>query len=201
MGRRSDHTIQELTQMIVDAAYEIVEKEGIEKLSTRKVATKIGYTVGTLYNIFQNLDDIIVHINGRTLDNLIEQLEKSSKIKNNRAPIKNLSSSYYEFSKTQSHLWVLLFEHIFPSDHPFPRWYKTKIEKLIQIVCDTLAMSVPNLSEARSKECVSVLWAGIHGICVLALRDKLIRTGHGDAQSLLDNFIDNYLSGVKNHTV
>lgn len=201
MGRRSDHTIQELTQMIVDAAYAMVEQEGIEKLSTRKIATKIGYTVGTLYNIFQNLDDIIVHINGRTLDALISQLENSAKIKNNKAPIKNLAAAYFDFSKTHSHLWLLLFEHVFPPEHPFPRWYKTKIERIIQVVCDTLAMSVPNLSDERSKECVSVLWAGIHGICALALRDKLIRTGHSDARALLDNFIDNYLSGVKNHSV
>lgn len=43
----------------IDAAHEIIEKEGMDKLSARKVAEVAGYNVGTLYNYFKNLDHLI----------------------------------------------------------------------------------------------------------------------------------------------
>ena len=39
-------------------------------MSARKVATAIGYTVGTLYLVFENIDDLILNVNARTLDRL-----------------------------------------------------------------------------------------------------------------------------------
>ena len=41
---------------------------GLSGFSTRQIAKKIGYTLGTLYNIFESYDDIILHINAATLD-------------------------------------------------------------------------------------------------------------------------------------
>ncbi len=46
MGRRSEHSRDEIREMAVNAAAEIVEKEGFQALTARKVAGSIGYTVG-----------------------------------------------------------------------------------------------------------------------------------------------------------
>lgn len=43
----------------INAASEIIEKEGIEKITIRKVADKAGYNSATLYNYFENLDHLI----------------------------------------------------------------------------------------------------------------------------------------------
>lgn len=44
----------------VDATDEIIEKEGIEKVTIRKVADKTGYNSATIYNYFENLDHLIM---------------------------------------------------------------------------------------------------------------------------------------------
>ena len=44
--------------MAMAAAREIAEKEGLRGLTARRIAREIGYTVGTLYNLFDNLDDL-----------------------------------------------------------------------------------------------------------------------------------------------
>ena len=72
MGRRSDHSRDELYTMALAAARKIAEKEGLRGLTARRIAREIGYTVGTLYNLFDNLDGLIVHLNGTTLDTLYE---------------------------------------------------------------------------------------------------------------------------------
>lgn len=50
---------------------------GLSGFSTRQIAKKIGYTLGTLYNIFESYDDIILHINAATLDEMKKFITQS----------------------------------------------------------------------------------------------------------------------------
>ena len=50
MGRRNDHSREELIEIAVKAGYDIACYQGVESLTTRAVAGVIGYSVGTLYN-------------------------------------------------------------------------------------------------------------------------------------------------------
>ena len=74
MGRRSTHTPEQLRQLILDAAQSIIETNGLAGLSAREIARRIGYSPGTIYNVFQNLDDVVLHIEARVLDALDERL-------------------------------------------------------------------------------------------------------------------------------
>ena len=76
MGRRNDHTREELEDMCINAARWIVQANGLGKLTARGVAEEIGYSVGTLYNLFDGQDGLILRMNGRTLDGLSERIEQ-----------------------------------------------------------------------------------------------------------------------------
>jgi AcrR family transcriptional regulator len=43
----------------IEAAVEIIEQEGIEGITIRKIADKAGYNSATIYNYFENLDHLI----------------------------------------------------------------------------------------------------------------------------------------------
>ncbi|MEL7565914.1 MAG: TetR/AcrR family transcriptional regulator [Dehalobacterium sp.] len=45
----------------IEAAYKILEEEGIDNLTARKVADLAGYNSATLYNYFENLDHLICY--------------------------------------------------------------------------------------------------------------------------------------------
>ena len=68
MARRNDHSREQIQQMAIAAAISILNEEGLANLSTRKVASEIGYTVGTLYLVFRNLNELLLHVNAATLD-------------------------------------------------------------------------------------------------------------------------------------
>ena len=76
MARRSEHSLEELKALVLDAAETIVIDEGFSELKVRKIAMEIGYTVGSIYMVFANMADLIMHINARTLDALAAQLEQ-----------------------------------------------------------------------------------------------------------------------------
>ena len=48
MGRRNDHTREQLREMVLSAAELLIVREGMAGFSMRKVARAIGYTVGQL---------------------------------------------------------------------------------------------------------------------------------------------------------
>ena len=74
MGRRSSHTPQQLRALVLDAAQEIIEAQGLAGLSAREIARRIGYSPGTIYNVFANLDDVVLNVEARVLDALDRRL-------------------------------------------------------------------------------------------------------------------------------
>ena len=74
MPPRGEHSRSELRALILAAAGEIAEADGLRGLTARAIAGRIGYSPGTLYNIFADLDDVVIQLNGATLDALHETL-------------------------------------------------------------------------------------------------------------------------------
>lgn len=199
MARRSDHSREVLRGMALDAAERIIMQQGHEGLSARKVANEIGYTVGTLYLIFANLDDLIMHINARTLDRLHQYMrnyESGNPAGENR--LIRLGQSYIHFAHDDPHRWALIFEHHSPEDRPAPDWYSQKIMRVLAIVEETLKPLVPYRSEREISQAARALWAGVHGICILGITQKLGNVGKESVLGLTESLIRNYLKGFSN---
>lgn len=193
MGRRGHHSFDELSKMIIDSAYGLIEKHGVSHISTRKIATEIGYSVGTLYNVYQNINDILIHINSRTMDIFKTKLEGALMISDSKEQVNRLAKVYLDFSVTNFHLWSLLFEYRFPQDHVAPKWYKTKINSVYMVLHEALLKQFPNLDESECNDAMLVIWSGIHGICALHLKGKLDKVAAKSAETLIDNFLKFYL--------
>ena len=72
MARRSAHSPEELRQLILAAAQSIIERDGLVGLSAREIARTIGYSPGTLYNIFENIDDVLLTLQTQMLARVID---------------------------------------------------------------------------------------------------------------------------------
>src|SRR5438128_2388955 len=103
--------------MAVEAAEKIVRKKGIEELSTGKIAVEIGYTSGTLYLVFKNLDDLILHVNGRTLERLRDSLNAVMAAGGDAVSLaKNLCRAYMRFADENRAFWSLVYERAQPGE-------------------------------------------------------------------------------------
>lgn len=67
----------------VDAAVEVIEEEGIDKVTIRKVADRAGYTSSTVYNYFQDLNHLIFFAALRFTQDYIDALPKYMEKGNN----------------------------------------------------------------------------------------------------------------------
>jgi len=196
MARRSDHSREELHEMALSAAENIVAEHGYEGLSARKVAAAIGYTVGTLYLVFENIDDLILQVNARTLDRLHAQMaELQANAANPREYLVQLGQVYIRFADDDPHRWAMVFEHRLAEDREVPRWYHDKVMRMFAMVEAGLEPLAGARSPQEITQAARALWGGVHGICILALSDTLGITGADSVAKLTTSLISNYLAG------
>ncbi len=196
MGRRSVHTSQELRELIIDASTELIQAHGLAGLSAREIARRIGYSPGTLYNVFENLDDLILTIEGRLLDRLTEALSDVPDGQNAKQGVHRLAQAYLDFTHRNPNLWNLLFEHHLPSGRDVPAWYQAKLEGLLLRVERALAPAMPGADAHAVGRAARVLWAGVHGITSLSTTDKLSVVSAESARLVVDDLVATYLAGL-----
>jgi len=196
MARRSDHSREELREMALSAAENIVAEHGYEGLSARKVAAAIGYTVGTLYLVFENIDDLILQVNARTLDRLHTQMvDLQANAANPREYLVQLGQVYIRFADDDPHRWAMVFEHRLAEDRQVPAWYHDKVMRMFAMVETGLEPLAGTRSPQEITQAARALWGGVHGICILALSDTLGITGADSVAKLTTSLISNYLAG------
>lgn len=198
MGRRSDHSREELKELALRAAAEIVDDEGAAALTMREVARRIGYTVGVLYLIFTNLDDLIVHVNERTVIELRQALEKiRGKNEDPRQNLRLLVAAYLGFALLHTSRWRLVFEHRLPAGQSAPPTYSRHTAALFQIVAEHLRACGVRANGNTLDEISTALWSGVHGACMLAVTGKLQVGTQASVQRLLDVLLDRFLPPEK----
>ena len=212
MARRSDHSKDEIRDMALNAARAMAEQQGLPGISARKVATEIGYTVGTLYLVFKNLDDLILHVNAQTLDDLFEQLRRATEgCSDPTECILALARAYVAFATRHPKRWNMIFEHNLPDGEPVPDWLASKVNGMFELVEKQLqpllqgqlvsAIQGPdghlvNNSSSGPQQISRTIWCGVHGICALAVTGKLEIGGAESINVLTDSLIRNYLAGL-----
>jgi len=198
MGRRSDHSREELRELALQAAENIVDTQGVAGFSTRKVASAMGYTAGSLYLIFENLDELLLNVNARTLDSLFTALysaQTHADLPQNH--LNAMGHAYLAFALQHQHRWRMIFEYQPSADNVLPVWYQDKISRPFTLVEKHLQALLPTVEAAQCAQFARALWGGVHGICILAVTDKLATVGVVSVQQLLDTLIDSYLAGIQ----
>ncbi len=172
MARRQDHSRDELKQNIIDAAYKTVQEDGYEALTARKVASDIGYAPGTIYNLFDSMDALNLHLNLITMKNLYGVLnEASPDSKNIEKTLIDMAARYYEFSKQNKNHWLMLFQTSMPDEQEYPDWYSEAIAKIFEPLEGIIA---PLYKDKRAQKMAARgLWASMHGIIFLEATGKM----------------------------
>ncbi|MDF2840665.1 MAG: uncharacterized protein K0Q99_1437 [Clostridia bacterium] len=62
LNNKKDIQKQRNKMYFLEAAKELIVKEGVENVSVRKVADKAGYSYATIYNYFEDLNELLVDV-------------------------------------------------------------------------------------------------------------------------------------------
>lgn len=164
----------ELRQKALGIALRIITEEGLAALQARRVAREADCAVGTLYNVFGDMDGLIIAANQDTVhllgDALIASFETSA-----TAPVEkrltDLALTYMRFALDHKSRWRAVFEHRLAPGAEVPPAYQSDQARLLALIESIIAGEVtdPQLRQRAAR----ALFAAIHGIIQLAIDEKL----------------------------
>src|SRR4051795_7803040 len=100
----------EIRSSIPKAAWQIVEKEGWQSLSIRKIAEAIEYSAPVIYDHFENKEAILLEFTKRGFRLLNEELVKAAKqFANPEQQIEALVYAYWKFAFINKEYYQLMY--------------------------------------------------------------------------------------------
>lgn len=93
---------------ILQAAKDIIEEEGIEKLSIRKITTRLDYTPGIIYHYFKNKDEIIAAVTAKGYQNILRILACASTSDDPRIRLTETLRAYIHGMCDQKDLFMIM---------------------------------------------------------------------------------------------
>lgn len=180
MARRSDHSRPELRALILEQAHAHMAEVGFARFSAREVAKRIGYAVGTIYNVYGTLDGLIAEVNTRTFTLWADAIERDlAKRGGDRIVI--LVEGYFQFARANTNLWHAIYNHR-PEMSAIDEAQSTARGRLTGIivseVADALGAEFQDLVEMTP-----TLIATVHGLCAYDLSGAFEMMGVHDAEA------------------
>lgn len=160
---------------MLEIAEAIMDKEGLEGLQARKVASECDCAVGTIYNHYKGgLTDLILHVNQRTLEKLataIDAVGPSEQYPSLEAHIHAMATAYFRFALEHTPRWRALAQFRLERDEAIPDWYRKSQADLWLRLETPLQHRVEDPVE--TKRAARVLFSAVHGVVALSLGNKL----------------------------
>ena len=197
MARTAKHSKQELRNMALAAARAVIADKGSRNLNVRAVAARMGYSVGTIYNIFEGLEDLVAALNAETLDALYDALAGAPVTGRPETDLHALLDRYLMFIDENRDDWTMIFEERPPDAAAPPAWYMERVARVFSLLGRMLHPLFGPGEEADLARAVRLLWISLHGVWSLDADSKLFIVTQDPLGNVAHDMVDLYLAGLQ----
>jgi AcrR family transcriptional regulator len=183
---------ENLKDSLIAAAERTIVSQGLRALRARALADEVGCALGAIYNVFADLDGLVLAVNSRTLAALERELVAAGRAGGDAghagdagpgpagevrdhaiARLVSLGAAYLDFAAANTMRWRAVFDHHMPDGRPIPEWYVEEQRRLFDHVEQPLRDLQPAAPAPRRALLARSLFSAVHGIVVLGLEEKL----------------------------
>lgn len=191
--QRREREKLEIRQGILTAAREIARHEGWQSVTIRKVADRIEYSPPTIYEYFENKEDILLELLREGFRQLAAALRvASASTENCEQRLMNMVEAYWQFAMSQPELYQVMNGMGVPYCSEKP---PAMLESLITIKealtdwMQTMGVEIPDVEGA-----VVIMRSLVHGLISLTMADR-IHGGEARAKELLQRAMRDMFAG------
>ena len=162
-----------LRKSLTDIATQRISRDGLRALRARDLAGDAGCAVGAIYNVFGDLNDLVLTVNADTFQALGRDVAASLS-KADQTPVQQLivmSQAYHQFAAQNYFLWRALFDLERPKGEAAPDWYLAEMRQLFTFIHDPLSAAFPQMDTDQRALLTKALFSSVHGIVLLGLDD------------------------------
>lgn len=149
---------------------------GFHSVKARNLATRAGCALGAIYNVFDDINALIMAVNGRTFHKIgitVSAAVERSKGESPNDQLIEMSNAYLQFASDNTHLWRALFELEMSADGPVPDWYFKELSQLFAHISKPLALLFPDMDRSDLELMTRALFSAVHGIVLLGLENRI----------------------------
>jgi AcrR family transcriptional regulator len=165
-----------LRETLIDVAEAQIVAGGLPSLKARPVAEAAGCSLGAIYNIFDDLDALVMAVNGRTFRRLgafVSEYVKTAKAVDDNAQLVAMARGYLQFAVNHTELWRALFDLEMSADGPVPDWYLQELGAVFGLIAAPLSRLFPEMQARELDLMVRALFSSVHGIVLLGLERRI----------------------------
>lgn len=165
-----------LRETLIDVAEARIAQDGAHALKARDVAREAGCALGAIYTHFNDMQALVMAVNGRTFQRLGAEVTQAVAHENPpepRAHMIVMSNAYLQFAAQNTHLWRALFDLEMSTDGPVPAWYLQELGQLFALIAAPLSQIYPNKTPEELDLTVRALFSAVHGIVLLGLEKRI----------------------------
>ncbi|WP_409177709.1 TetR/AcrR family transcriptional regulator [Brevibacillus fortis] len=172
--------IENLRKLVVDAAATLLQEEGPEAVTVRKVAKKMDCSTKIIYSLFVNKEGLAqqLYLDGCKL--LTNQLEGAPQAADPSQQLLNLGEAFWQFGQRYTSYYKLMFGGAFADFKPDEKSMHgtvTAMQQLLIVINNAKERGlIPDQYDTESV--VRMFWASLHGVIHLYIGGHL-----GDVQS------------------
>lgn len=150
------------------AAEHLIETRGLAHLRARDLANQAGCSLGAIYNVFTDLDELILAVNANTLKAIDREMTGIA----DGDPLQQLTAlanAYLSYAERNRLRWDALFSHRMAAEAVVPRWFQDIQNAAFSRLDGALALLRPDLPQAERTLLGRSIFAAINGMVALVL--------------------------------
>ena len=175
MAGKAEIRKQELRDKLIVAAEVRIRRDGAGALRARDLAADAGCAVGAIYNAFDDMNAIVMAVNGRTFQALGQAVRQSLDGAEAVAPTRRLilmSNAYLAFAAKNTRLWRALFD-LQADEAEVTDLYRAALDDLFSNIAAPVAEIYPDKTPEDLVLMVRALFSAVHGIVLLGLENRI----------------------------
>ncbi|MEL6436525.1 MAG: TetR/AcrR family transcriptional regulator [Pseudomonadota bacterium] len=195
---------EEARRAILDITSRLLADGGLEAVRIRDIAKQAKVSVGSVYNIFGDVDDLLRACNTHLLDGLgaagslaIAEAQANG-VTDVRERLLLLSRVYHDFVDEHATAWnaMLSFNRAVATNET-PDWYIVRQEMLFDIITEVLRDTSLAEDEAKLNLAARALWSSVHGIVTNAYRGVDDNRLSSSTWEQIDLLVTTFVRGIE----
>ena len=197
IAERRKRQKEEMRHAILEAAWQLVLRDGWQALSIRKIAEAIEYSVPVIYDHFANKEAILLELTKQGFQKLNSELVEAKEEANSpEEQIEAMAYAYWRFAFENEAYYQVMYGLGIPSCETVNqiRELGTFSELILQPVRNLISRSKNTETDPYLK--LHTFWSMLHGLISINMMGGGVKK-EGLNKMVLQDFISGFISGMK----
>jgi AcrR family transcriptional regulator len=183
---------------IARVALAMLEEEGPQAVSMRRVASAVGITPMAIYHHFPDREALLNTVTDREFAKLLSHIQAHPLHGSLENRVIAVMEGYVDYSFKQPRVFDYVFSHVRSDARKYPQDFRARRSPTLNPIADMLAgeMEKGLLKQDDVWEVAFALWAHIHGY-VMLYRAGRIALSEKEFRKLLHRSLRRFLHGLK----